>query len=494
MLGPAGHGTLSTGEGDAAITAVRSSVDHVAIRPLDVERRLHQPGDDGVVGEVGGESTELLELAIGVRLLDRIPLLGAATGVVRIERHHLHGVGPLRAPARVDERGGGDQDPWVVVDEVAVRDLPGAGGHVVDPPGDAGRHRRAGAVVCGELGGDRGGEVGGEERHAYVIGLHSEGEVLAPGFPRRHVEQVLDMDRRDDRVPSPIILTALGPHTDAAAVFDDQLRDRGVAVDGGSMIGEEADQGVDETTRASGGDRPASRLPTGHDLISQQPGSGSVDRHCGLRRHEGHEGADVRILELVDDHVAGAHHHPAHPHVPPGMLGEQLLGAGPVPDRAESRGTDDRLHRVVLGEQPPIGLGVPLREPSDLFDRLVDVEPHRHRLAVGEGDDLHRIRIDIGEPVLLDQAQLVEPDERVHLDERVAGGAGVHPHAVDQHLLGGGTTARDRAGIDDGALVAGLGEVGGSDEAVVPGPGNDDVGGPGHPWPPMTWRTIQSWA
>ena len=293
------------------------------------------------------------------------------------------------------------------------------------------------------------------------------------------------MDRRHDGVARPVLVAAFGPDPDASPSFEDQLRDHRVAVDRRSVVGQVADEGVDELARAAFGDRPAARLAPADDLIRQEPGSGSVDRDCGLRCHPAHEGSNVLGFELVTDHVAGAHHRAATPDPAAWVLTQQLFGGRPVPDRPESTLADQGLHLVPLLEQRGVSCGVVLREASDLGDRLLRVEPHGESFAVGECNHLDGIGVDVRQPVLLDQAQLVEPDQRIHLDERVAGGTRVDPHAVHQHLFGGGATTGNGAGVDDGALVPRRRQIGGGDERVVAGARDDDVSGLGHVVPPM---------
>ncbi len=90
-----------------------------------------------------------------------------------------------------------------------------------------------------------------------------------------------------------------------------------------------------------------------------------------------------------------------------GMVGERLVQGRPVSDWCEAVGAVDRLHPVELFQHPRVGNSVGAREPTDLLEGAIQVEPHREVLAVGEDDMGHRVGIDVGEPVFGDETQLV---------------------------------------------------------------------------------------
>ena len=100
----------------------------------------------------------------------------------------------------------------------------------------------------------------------------------------------------------------------------------------------------------------------------------------------------------------------------------------------------------------------------------------RERLAVGKDDVRDGIGVDVLEPVLPLQAELVVAEHRIRLDQRVARRADVEREAGNEQLLCRRRAARDLAGIEDQAFVAGLREVRRRDQAVVAGAGDDDVG------------------
>ena len=182
-----------------------------------------------------------------------------------------------------------------------------------------------------------------------------------------------------------------------------------------------------------------------------------------------------RVLELAPDHVPGADRVAAQPDPPAGVLEQHLLQARPEPRRRVARAAVDQLDLVVLGHHPPVGLGVVLREARDLLAGALEVHPLRDLLSIRQGHVGHRVGLEVLEAVVGVQAQLVVGQQRVDPDERVAGRAAVDPVAGADQLLGRGAAAGDRAGVEHQALVAGLGQVGGGDQAVVPAPGHHDV-------------------
>ena len=97
------------------------------------------------------------------------------------------------------------------------------------------------------------------------------------------------------------------------------------------------------------------------------------------------------------------------------------------------------------------------------------------RLAVREDNVRDRVGRHVREPVLALEPELVVAQERVGLDERMAGRAGVEAKARQRQLLGHGAAARKLARLEHDHLVARLREVRSGDEAVVPAAGHDDV-------------------
>ena len=73
------------------------------------------------------------------------------------------------------------------------------------------------------------------------------------------------------------------------------------------------------------------------------------------------------------------------------------------------------------------------------------------------------------------EPKLVIPDQRVLLNKRVTGRAGVDGIARTQDLFRRRAAARDIPRVNDGAALPRSSKVAGGDQAVVPGPGDDEI-------------------
>ena len=233
-------------------------------------------------------------------------------------------------------------------------------------------------------------------------------------------------------------------HAGAAAVLEHELRHDPVAQDRRAVVLEEADERLRERARAAARDRPAAALAAEDDRVGERPRAGGVERHERLERLPAHERPDVAALELVPDHVPGADRVAPQPDPPTRMLEQHLLERRAEAGRRQASAAEDLLDLVVLGDHAPVGGRVGGREALDLLAGAVEVHPHRELLAVGEDDVRDRIRLEVLEPVVRDQPELVLQEQRVDADQRVAGGARVDPIAGAEQLLRRGAAARDR--------------------------------------------------
>ena len=157
------------------------------------------------------------------------------------------------------------------------------------------------------------------------------------------------------------------------------------------------------------------------------------------------------------------------------VLRQPLVERRAEAHRGELRVAERRLHLVVVGEQATVRPRVVLAEAGDLTDRPLLVQPHRELLAIGERHVGHRVWVDVAQTVVLPEAELVPGQQGVHPDQGVPGGAGVDLVAGEQDLLRSRPAARDVPRVENQAPVAGLGQVAGGDQAVVPGSGNDNI-------------------
>ena len=192
------------------------------------------------------------------------------------------------------------------------------------------------------------------------------------------------------------------------------------------MVREEGEQRARELARAAARQRPALRLSPRDDRVREQSRSRRVD---GLRRLKGlpeHVALHVRVLVLPAHDVPGAH---GDAPKPLRLFAQQLVERRHVPDRIEPVTAERFADLGELLEPATVRSGVTWREARDLLTRALEVEPVRERLAVREDNVRDRVGIDVLEPVLALQAELVVAQQGVRLDERVAGGARIEPVA-----------------------------------------------------------------
>ncbi len=84
------------------------------------------------------------------------------------------------------------------------------------------------------------------------------------------------------------------------------------------------------------------------------------------------------------------------------------------------------------------------------------------------------IRIDVFEPVI-PQFQFVVAQQRIRLNSGVGSGAGVILESAQRQFRGLHAAADHRPALQNQTAIAGFRQVGGCDQAVVPGASNDNV-------------------
>ena len=397
--------------------------------------------------------------------------------VIRLHPEHLERVAPDRRARGVGHGRAGEKQPGAVAHEPALLDIAAHPDDVLRPAGHAGRDRgHLTAVVCRVARGLGRRVVRGEGGHALVVGVDRVQEVLPPGVERRHRDEVLDVDGREHRLAGQVHVAVLGLDAGAPPRVEHQAGDPAVAQHLSSPPLDHLDQRPDQFTGAALRDRPAAPLSSEHDRVGERAGAGGVDGLPGLERHPEHERLDVATLELMAHDLPGAHRGAPQPACGSRESGQHRLERRAQADRGEPVRREHVLDRVVLAEQPAVGGGIRAREPLELLARPLEIEPHGQRLAVREHHVGHRVGLQVTQPVLALQAELVAGQHRVGLDQGVPGGAGVEPIAGQQELLAGHAATRDTSRVEHPAAVARPGEVGGGDQAVVTSAGDDDVG------------------
>ena len=434
-----------------------------------------------VVRERRNEAAHVVELALEHGLLVLVPAGHAFREVPGLRAQQLDGVMALWRPLRIHERGRGHEQPRhpLVVGPAVAHRAPQCK-HLLRPAHRAGRDGGPRAVWRLEFRGGVGRQVAGHAGHPDVVGVDAVDELLAPCFSRRHLHEVLDVNRREHGAPGHVALAVVCLDAGAAPVLEHQAGHLPVAEHRRAVVLEEARERVRQRAGSSVRDRPAAPLPAEDDRVGVDPGARRVHRHERLERLPDQERLHMPVLELAPNHVPRRDCVAPQPDTPARVLEQHFLQRRAEPRRRHARASEDPLHLVVLGDEAPVGVGVPRREARDLLPCAFQVEPHRELLLVRERHMADGVGLEITQPVVRVEPELVVREHRTHADNRVPGRAGVDLVARAEQLLRGRAAAGYGACVEDQALVAGLREVRRSDEAVVASPCDHDVSGVRH--------------
>ena len=150
-----------------------------------------------------------------------------------------------------------------------------------------------------------------EQRQARFPRVHAVDEILAPQFARRHVDQVLDMDCREDCLFRAIRAPVFAFHARAFPVFHDQPFDPLVGQNHAAMRFDEPRQ------RHRQRSRPSLRQWPALSLLMQRKVRCSA-RHRVLHRLQciraaQHESPAMVILECIANNFPGRHGQPPLP-------------------------------------------------------------------------------------------------------------------------------------------------------------------------------------
>ena len=141
--------------------------------------------------------------------------------------------------------------------------------------------------------------------------------------------------------------------------------------------------------------------------------------------------------------------------------------------RREHRRDEALLEHLAIrvGERAE-GLCIRLREPRDARGGALDAPAANDRPAVGEDMGELVLGKDVAGTVVFELEVAVDG---AHVDDPMEVGVEVVPEARRGHLLGGASAASDGAGLEHEDPLAGLGEVAGAGEPVVPAADHHDV-------------------
>ena len=180
------------------------------------------------------------------------------------------------------------------------------------------------------------------------------------------------------------------------------------------------------------------------------------------------------VLEIVADDIPTRHRNAAQPFFAVGMFGQPLVDRLAPTDRRVGDGVEDRLDRVVVGHHAPVRGGILPGELGELVARPVDVVVLRQIGAVRERKVHHDLGMNVFQSIVT-EPELVVAQHRAILDHDMGRSARVVLEARKRQLLRHAITAHDRPALQHQTAIARLGEIGGGDQAVVPGTRDDDI-------------------
>ena len=229
-----------------------------------------------------------------------------------------------------------------------------------------------------------------------------------------------------------------------------------------------------ERPRPALGHAPAPALTAMDQRICKPSRHRPFRRDHGLERHPQHERAAMIVLEIVADDIPTRHRNAAQPFLAVGMFGEALVDRLAPTDRRVGDGVEDRLDRVVVGDHAPVRGGILPGELGELVARSVDVVVLRQIGAVRERNVHHDLGMNVFQSVVA-EPELVVAQHRAILDHDMGRSARVVLEARKRQLLRDAIAAHDRPALQHQTAIARLGEIGGGDQAVVPGTRDDDI-------------------
>ena len=196
------------------------------------------------------------------------------------DAEELHRVVALGRARGVGERRRGDEQPGDVVGVAVVAQRALVVDDVLRPAAEPGGRRAARPVLGLEHAAARSSRRWtANAGQADVERLDAVAEVVGPGVGRRHVEQVLDVDRRDDGLAREEALAGLGLDARAAAALEHQPRrpaGRSRTVPPWSSM--KPHERVGQRARAAARQRPRAPLAAVDDRRRELAGARPVER------------------------------------------------------------------------------------------------------------------------------------------------------------------------------------------------------------------------
>ena len=323
-------------------------------------------------------------------------------------------------------------------------------------------------------------------RAAELVALHLVAEVVGQVLGVDHLqEREVGIDaRRDDR--RVVLVAGGGGDSDRFAVFDQDLRDADLRLDLDTSFASSVGDGVGDGAGAAARESPGAKCAVNlsHVVVQQHVGgAGRAHAEEGADDSRGRHGGLEHVgLEPLVEEVDGAHGHELHLVVL--VFAVEVLEAaaqekqlhqvfGIQRGRIGRHHAEDRLHEAAhlqhrLAELF-VGLGVELGVAGDLAAGLAVIVDAPQVVAVGHGREGAVERQDL-EAVAgqIEFANDFRPQQR---DDVGADGE----LEARENFFGAGSAAEHVTALEYQDFLAGPGEIGGVDQAVVAAANDDGV-------------------
>ena len=189
---------------------------------------------------------------------------------------------------------------------------------------------------------------------------------------------------------------------------------------------------------------------------------------------------DLFILEILVEDFQDALLQHVHQPLALGALIEQRPERPLRHRRHEQTRNQQRQRFPAHGRELPVHLGVARGNRRDGIARPVQIGVRDDVAPIVENGRELGVGINVFQPVLREQPQLVVPDERVRLDEMVSVGVHVQAKSGRDEFPGHAAAAEPVVPLEDEHFLTRLRQVGGRGQPVMAGAGHDDVVGSAH--------------
>src|ERR1700733_5123259 len=308
----------------------------------------------------------------------------------------------------------------------------------------------------------RGGIVRDHCRNFRLPSLDSEKKIFSPEFVGSHVHELLDVDGGKDGLFGAILASIHTFNAGALSVFYDQAGHTFVHKNHAAVSPNVTRQRLRKDARTAFWNA-ARRCPdgsvgeaTGHGILRRL-----VSEWAGQQKR-----AAVVVLEIVANDFPLRHGRAALPEVAVGNFRQPVVQWLAEADRCEGDGFKDGAYFLELGQHPPVSGCVFLREFCELSAGAVEIAPLREPCSIRKWHVDDGIGFNVFQSVLF-EIDLIVLEHGIHQDGAVRGGADIVIESAQSQLLSLDRAADYRPALEYQATIAGFGEVGRGDQAVM---------------------------